>query len=118
MREVKIKVHQIQGYSYPAPFYESAVQMTEKALSIDKSSARAYYDRACYKSRLGKDKQEVLGDLKEAIDRNDMLRRMAEFDPDFESLQSDKHFKNLLRAGAARESKEETAVGKVREKLK
>jgi len=90
--------------------YAKAVEATTTAIAKmkdpamkdgeDKTFARAYFDRACYKCRMGSPKEEVLADLKEAIKRNDMLKKMATHDRDFSSIKDTEEFKKVLSAGA------------------
>lgn len=76
--------------------YEVAIDLVNHALEVDGSSVRAYYNRACYKQLLKRPKDEVLADLKTAIELDDTMRRMAKHDPDFLGLQADPDFKSLI----------------------
>ena len=78
---------------------------------LDKASARAYYDRACYKHlRGGASKPEVLHDLETAIKYNDMMRKMAKLDPDLKDLHHDPHFKKLVNTETVRTTSEKVAA--------
>jgi tetratricopeptide (TPR) repeat protein len=83
--------------------YETAIALTDQAIRLDESSARAYYDRACYKHLIGGDR-DALHDLATAIKNNDTMRKMAKLDPDLESLRDDGDFKKLVDTEIAKSS--------------
>jgi hypothetical protein len=77
--------------------YDNAILLAEKAVDVDKVSARAFYDRACYKHkrRVVPDK-EVFDDLATAFGLDDIMRKLAKADPDFSDLLSSPDFKKLV----------------------
>lgn len=76
--------------------YDSAIALTNMALKVDESCARAYYDRACYKQLKGGATADVLRDLETAIKHNDVMRKLAKLDPDFKQLREAASFKKLV----------------------
>jgi hypothetical protein len=79
--------------------YDNAILWAEKAVEADKTSARAYYDRACYKHvRKAVDDKVVFADLATAFSKadGDVMRKMAKADPDFKDLLTNPSFQELL----------------------
>ena len=91
--------------------YDTAIALTNTAIKLDKSSARAYYDRACYKHlRGGINKAEALHDLETAIKYNDMMRKMAKLDPDLKDLHHDAYFTKLVNTESVGAASEKAAA--------
>ncbi len=82
--------------------YDKAIALTNEAIEHDKSSAtkkataRAYYDRACYKQMSGLAASDVLSDLERAIKANPVMRDMARLDPDLDGLRQEAQYKKLV----------------------
>ncbi len=79
--------------------YDNAISLAQRAVEADKTSARAYYDLACYKHmRKAVDDKVVFADLATAFSKadGDIVRKMAKADPDFKDLVANPKFQELL----------------------
>ncbi len=81
------------GNSY---IYQAAMEWIDKALRIDDTCGRAYYDRAVYKQLMSRPKQEVLTDLKRALETDEMIARVVMDEPALKELREDEEFKKLI----------------------
>ncbi len=79
--------------------WDEAVTTASKALAVNPSCERAYYDRACYKNATGKyETEEVLQDLKSAVTLDPMYKTYAALqDTHFENLRDDEKFRSLVQ---------------------
>lgn len=70
----------------PDDYWKAAIKALDGITDRDKQSARAFYNKACYKNLMGRPSGEVLKDLKVAIDLSPALKDRARTDPDFATL--------------------------------
>ncbi len=75
---------------------EQALDMCNAALEIASDHGSAIYNRACSYAQLGK-QEEALQDLHYAIQLSEHYKETAKSDRDFEPLQKNKEFKELVR---------------------
>lgn len=71
-------------------FYQDAMKSISRAVELDTSSARALYNRACCRQRLGEAPEAVITDLKEANQRDPVIATLVDIDPDFKDLKASK----------------------------
>jgi len=76
--------------------FKEALTCADKAIDIDPEYGPALYNRACYKTILGYDIDEILVDLKKAISRSNTYRIWAQKDDDFKKIENDPKFRELI----------------------
>lgn len=72
-----------------------ALSICNRVLEVDNSNAHALYQRACAYACLGAEEQAI-SDLEQAILGSASLRELASEEQDFESLQGNERFENLI----------------------
>jgi tetratricopeptide (TPR) repeat protein len=76
---------------------EEALLLVEEGLKIKGDKAPLLYNRACYKLLLGKGtREEILADLKKALTIKSELKKVAQNDPDLQSLKDSDEFQKLI----------------------
>lgn len=78
--------------------WDEAITVAARALDLNPSSARGYYDRARYKNACGKyAKEDILQDLRSAVTLDPLFRNYAALhDPHFENLRHDEEFRRIV----------------------
>ncbi len=79
--------------------YANAINLCTSAIEINPNYADAYYNRACNRSLSGQPLDEILDDLRKAIDLDKSFREEAEKDEDFKSIKGNKEFLEIVSAG-------------------
>jgi tetratricopeptide (TPR) repeat protein len=74
--------------------YEESFKAFDKAITLNPKNAAIWYDRACVYS-FRNDKQNVLEDLKKAVNLDAKLKTEARKDDDFKWLWEDEEFKKI-----------------------
>jgi len=72
-----------------------ALSICNRVLEVDNTNAQALYQRACAYARLGAEEQAI-SDLEQAILGSASLKELASEEHDFESLQGNERFENLI----------------------
>ncbi|OLQ74817.1 hypothetical protein BIT28_12680 [Photobacterium proteolyticum] len=72
-----------------------ALSICNRVLEVDTSNAHALYQRACAYACLGAEEQAIM-DLEQAILGSASLKELASEEQDFESLQGNERFENLI----------------------
>jgi tetratricopeptide (TPR) repeat protein len=75
--------------------YQKAIDVYDKALSIEPNIEDAEYNKACLYAIL-QNKEKMLESLSKAIDEKPAHKREAREDEDFEAFRDDDDFKNLV----------------------
>lgn len=73
-----------------------ALKIAEQVVNIAPDYDASFYNRACYKNRLGYPLNDVLADLRKSISLLPANRQIAATDPDFQSIWEDPQFKKLV----------------------
>ena len=73
-----------------------AIEAASEAIKLDAKYERAYYNRACYKAVMGAPIEDTLNDLKEAIHLYRLNGVLANSDPDFDAIRSDRRFQAIV----------------------
>lgn len=76
--------------------YEEAISACEKAIELNPNKASAWYNKACYYSLLNNNLEEVINNLKKAINLDRGYITKANTDSDFDSVRDNERFKQLL----------------------
>jgi tetratricopeptide (TPR) repeat protein len=77
--------------------WEDAISILNKVVDKHPQSERAYYNRACYKNLCKKyDKESILSDLKASIKIYPEFNEYAKDDEDFESINDDTDFLEIV----------------------
>jgi len=74
---------------------QEALAAVEQALKVDQNSARALYNRACYRFLLGTPAAEILPDLEKAFTLMPKLRKDSIRDDDLKELRASDDFQKL-----------------------
>jgi tetratricopeptide (TPR) repeat protein len=82
------------------PDYPEAIGILSRVIDGDPSSARAYYNRACYRSLSGADAVTAISDLTEAVRLAPHYRKHARMDKDFSRLRDMAEFRALISDSA------------------
>jgi tetratricopeptide (TPR) repeat protein len=88
----KAKVHKRLGE------LDKAIEILNAIIYRNPGSEKAFYNRACYKCLANHDKEDVLADLRRAIECLPENRTCALDDPDFGRLRQDVDFLQVLKA--------------------
>lgn len=78
---------------------KEALATVEEAVRIKPEEPRLLYNRACYKSLLNMNSEEILKDLRTAFEALPELRDHARKDPDLESVRNLPEFNQLIGVG-------------------
>lgn len=89
---LKAKVFRRQG------MLGAAILELDTVIGRNQKSARALYNRACYRQLAGHKKADVLLDLESAIRNRPLYRNVARLDSDFAGIRTDSDFKHLVGA--------------------
>lgn len=81
---------------YEAKKYREAAEVFEQIIKAMPHDANAHYNYACTLALAGQ-KQQALAHLKRALELDPSLVRLAERDPDFESIRNQEAFKSLIQ---------------------
>ncbi len=79
-----------------------AIEVMNKALSVEPGYPYALYNRACYGALLARPADSVLADLEQAINALPKFAVVADSDNDFASLRGNPRFAELVLQGATR----------------
>lgn len=74
-----------------------AIETLDEALAVKPGAPLALYNRACYRARLGLGQEQVLEDLKRAVEGDADLKKSAAEDKDLERFHTAKEFIALVR---------------------
>jgi tetratricopeptide (TPR) repeat protein len=75
--------------------YDEALQAVDKAMSLDPNNPNDYYNKAVAFA-LKQDKEQMMTNLKKAIELKSDFRAQAKSDADFSAFKDDDDFKNLV----------------------
>lgn len=71
-----------------------AIQTCDRILELNPENSVAYYNRACFKCKIG-NIEEALSDLEKSIGFDTVFKNMAKTERDFEKIRGDQRFKDL-----------------------
>lgn len=80
----------------PAPHWAEALRALDAITMRDRSAARAFYNKACYKALKGDSAAVALADLQQALELAPALKPRARSDPDFGVLAALPDFLRLV----------------------
>lgn len=78
---------------------EDALATVRKAIDVAPNYATAWFNSSCYKCLLERPLEEVLNDLRKAIELDPVNAEDAKTDEDFERIRGESQFKDLVGAG-------------------
>jgi tetratricopeptide (TPR) repeat protein len=87
---------QAKGKPYDKKLLQEALDCVTTVVKLLPQNGGPRYNMACYQALLGYDKEEVLKNLRIAIQNNPSLKKDARLDRDLESLRDDPAFKELV----------------------
>lgn len=76
---------------------KEAINITSSILDRNPQSSRAFYNRACYKCLLKHELDEVIKDLRKAIELDSIFKISAGHDADFTDIRNKAAFKKLIK---------------------
>jgi hypothetical protein len=89
------RLAQVKGKPGDTGLLDQALRYVSQAAVLRPTSGAAIYNVACYQALLGKDRAEILRNLRKAFQLNSALKQTARTDEDFVSLREDADFKQL-----------------------
>jgi tetratricopeptide (TPR) repeat protein len=89
------RLAQAEGKPGNQQLLEQALAFASRSAALKPNVPGTIYNVACYQALLGKDKAEILKNLRTAFQLSGKLKQAARTDPDLQSLWEDEDFKRL-----------------------
>ena len=86
--------------------YEDAIKCCDKILEIDGNNAEAWYNKGCFKARLG-DSDAALKCLEKAVEIDERYVEIANNEEEFSNLKNNKKFLDLIKKDCSKVGKNE-----------